>query len=170
METSVLPTPPNDVEPRTAERGRFAGPLLALEVGLCVGAIGGAGYLITERHTAMPAEYLARTPFSSWLVPGALLAICVALPAGVVALGTATGRTFAHASHPLLGLTLMGWIVVQLAVLGPISLLQPTMFAWGLAILLLGLANYREHRRFVNGKTGAEHAPTRSTIHTGGTR
>jgi hypothetical protein len=37
----------------------------------------------------------------------------------------------------------MGWIVVQLIVLGPVSLLQPAMFAWGLVTLLLGAANYR---------------------------
>jgi hypothetical protein len=37
----------------------------------------------------------------------------------------------------------MGWIVVQVAVIGPISLLRPVMFAWGLAILLFSAANYR---------------------------
>ena len=52
-------------------------------------------------------------------------------------------RTYAHARHPLLGLTLMGWIVVQSIVLGAVSLLQPAMFVWGLVIPLLGAANYR---------------------------
>jgi hypothetical protein len=143
METSVLPTLSTGVEPRRSDRGRFASLLLVLEVGLCIGATGGAAYLITESHTAMTADYLARTPFSSWTIPGLLLALCVALPAGVVAAGAATRRTYAHVGHPLVGLTLIGWIVVQVAVLGPISLLQPAMVAWGLAILLLGLANYR---------------------------
>jgi hypothetical protein len=91
----------------------------------------------------MPASMLARTPFPTWVVPGLLLALCVAVPAGVVAFGAATRRTYAHPGHPLLGLTLMGWILVQVAVIGPVSALQPVMFAWGLAILLLGWLNYR---------------------------
>ena len=143
METSALPAAGLNIASPRAERGRFARSLLGLEVGLCVGAAGGAWHLIAEPHTAMPAAYLSRTPFSSWIAPGALLALCVALPAGVVAFGTTTRRTYAHAGHPALGLTLMGWIVVQLIVLGPASLLQPAMFAWGLVILLLGAANYR---------------------------
>ena len=143
METSVLPAAGSDIASPRPDRGRFARCLLGLEVGLCIGAAGGAWYLIAEPHTAMLTDYLARTPFSSWIVPGLLLALCVALPAGVVAFGTATRRTYAHAGHPVLGLTLMGWIVVQLIVLGPMSLLQPAMFVWGLVILLLGAANYR---------------------------
>jgi hypothetical protein len=143
METSVLPAAGLDIASPRADRGRFARSLLVLEVGLCIGAVGGAWHLIAEPHTAMPADYLPRTPFPSWIVPGVLLALCVGLPAGVVAFGTTTRRTYAHAGHPMLGLTLMGWIVVQLIVLGPVSLLQPAMFAWGLVILLLGAANYR---------------------------
>ena len=143
MKTTVLTVAGSDIGSRRADRGRFARLLLGFEVGLCVGATGGAGYLITDPYTALPPDYLVRTPFSSWMVPGSLLALCIALPAGVVAFGTATRRSYAHAGHPLLGLTLIGWIVVQLAVLGPISLLQPAMFGWGLAILVLGAANYR---------------------------
>ncbi|HEU0237939.1 MAG TPA: hypothetical protein VFR11_01495 [Micromonosporaceae bacterium] len=143
MGTSVLPTAHAS---HRGERGRYARVLLGLEIALCVGAAGGADYLISEPHTAMPAEYLSRTPFSSWTIPGVLLAVCVAVPAGVVAFGAATRRTFVHVGHPLVGLTLIGWIVVQVAVLGPISVLQPAMFACGLAIGLLGVDNYRGAR------------------------
>jgi hypothetical protein len=168
METSVLPTGHNGIAPRRDGRGRFAGPLLGLETALCAGAVGGAGYLISEPHAAMPAEYLARTPFSSWTVPGVLLALCIAVPAGVVAFGAATRRRYAHAGHPLVGLTLMGWIIVQFAVLGPISLLQPAMFACGLAIGWLGLANYREARRRRAVSAPDQQPPTRSTASSGG--
>jgi hypothetical protein len=94
-----------DVGSPGTDQGCFAGVLLGLEVGLCVGAAGGAYHLITTSHTAMPVDVLARTPFPSWTIPGYLLALCVALPAGVVAFGTATRRAYAHVGHPLLGLT-----------------------------------------------------------------
>jgi len=143
MGTTMLPTRGPDVRSEESGRGRFARALLTLETGLCAAAAGGAYYLVTTPHDAMPASALARTPFSTWVVPGVLLAVCVAAPAGVVAFGAAARRAYAHAGHPLLGLALMGWIVVQVAVIGPVSWLQPAMFAWGLAILVLGSANYR---------------------------
>ena len=65
MDTSVLPAAGLGIASPRADRGRFARCLLGLEVGLCVGAAGGAWYLSAEPHTAMPADYLARTPFSS---------------------------------------------------------------------------------------------------------
>lgn len=143
MRTDTRTAASSDLGARGVDRDRFARVLLGLEIGLCVGAAGGAYHLITAPHTAMPADVLARMPFSSWIGPGVLLALCVALPAGVVAFGSAARRVYAHAVHPVLGLVLMGWIMVQLAVIGLISWLQPAMFAWGLAILLLGAANYR---------------------------
>jgi hypothetical protein len=141
MKTTMSAHP--NVRSMRADRGRFARMLLALEVGLAVGGFGGAYHLITAPHDAMPADVLARTPFSSWVIPGFLLALCVAVPAVVVAYGTATRRTYAHVGHPMLGVALMGWIVVQILVIGPTSWLQPAMFGWGLAILGLGAVNYR---------------------------
>lgn len=143
MGTTPLPARQTDISPGEPGRGRFARVLLALEAGLCVSATGGAAYLMAMPHDAMPARLLARTPFATWIIPGALLALCVAVPAGVVAFGTATRRAYAHVGHPLLGLILMGWILAQLAVIGPSSALQPVMFAWGAALLVLGAANYR---------------------------
>jgi hypothetical protein len=170
MDTSVLPTARAGIAPHRGSQGPFARLLVGLEMALFVGAAGGAGYLMGEPHTAMPANYLTRTPFSSWTVPGVLLALCIAVPAGVVAFGTATRRGYALVGHPLLGVTLMGWIVVQLAVLGPISLLQPAMLAYGLAIALLGLANHREVRlrRSINARD--QEPSTGSTATSGGKR
>lgn len=143
MGTTGVTVHGKDVRPVRAGRGRFAGTLLTLETGLCVAAAGGAFYLVTTPHDAMPASALARTPFPTWVMPGVLLAVCVAVPAGVVAFGTAARRAYAHPGHPLLGLVLMGWIAGQVAVIGPVSWLQPVMFAWGLALAVLGSANYR---------------------------
>jgi hypothetical protein len=152
METMTPVHAPHVRSTRT-DRGRFAGTLRALEVGLCVAAFGGAAYLISSPHTAMTPESLARTPFSSWLVPGFLLAACVAVPAAVVAYGSVTRRTYAHVGHPLVGVALIGWIVVQLVVIGPVSWLQPVMAGWGLVILVLGVAHYRRWHPGKDGET-----------------
>jgi len=143
MQTTMTPAHDSGIRPIRAGRGRFARILFVLEVALSIGAFGGALYLITNPRSAMTAEALSRLPFSTWTIPGNLLAVCVAVPSAVVAVGAATRRAFAHIGHPLVGAALTGWILVQVAVIGPVSWLQPVMFAWGLVILILGSADYR---------------------------
>jgi hypothetical protein len=126
---------------KSAGRGRFGRTLIGLELALAVAAAGGGLQLaVIAPHDAMPAETLARTPFSSWVWPGVLLILTVAVPAAVVGIGAWARRPFAVPGHPVVGGLLIGWIVVQIAVIGPVSVLQPVMFCWGLAILALGLA------------------------------
>jgi hypothetical protein len=42
-------------------------------------------------------------------------------------------------AHVAVGAALMGWIVVQMVIIGLTSWLQPLMFAWGTVILALAL-------------------------------
>jgi hypothetical protein len=131
-------------EPGTVQRGRFTRTLIVLELALSVGAIGGALNLVVfAARDAMPADLLARTPFSSWVWPGIALMLTVAVPAAIVAIGAWVGRPFAHVGHPLVGMILIGWIIVQVWVIGPVSALQPVMAIWGLLITVLGASNYR---------------------------
>jgi hypothetical protein len=124
-------------------RGRFAGTLITLEAALALCAFGGAAYLVLRPHDAMPADLLARTPFGSWVWPGLVLALAVAVPAAATALGGVLRRAWAHVAHPLVGLVLVGWIVVQVAVIGFVAGLQPIMAVCGLVIAVLGWLNYR---------------------------
>src|ERR1041384_1829785 len=117
---------------------------MTLELLLCIAAAGGGAWLVVfAPHDAMPADILARTPFSSWAWPGLFLIATVALPAGLVAAGAIAGRAWSHLGHLAVGLILLGWIGVQVLVIGPVSALQPVMAAWGLAIAALGAAHYR---------------------------
>lgn len=129
------------------ERGRFAAVLVTLEALLSACALGGAIYFFSRQRDAMPAEILARTPFGSWVWPGVLLALIVAVPSAVVAVGAVARKPWAHAGHAIVGVVLMGWIIVQVAFVGFIAGLQPLMFLWGLVIALLGAANYRRWHR-----------------------
>jgi hypothetical protein len=140
----------------TRPRGRYGRTLIGLEIALAVAAAGGGVDLaVVAPHDAMPADLLARTPFSSWVWPGVFLTATVAVPAAVVAGGALARRAYAHAGHPLLGVIVLGWIAVQLIVIGPTSFLQPFIAAWGALLLGLGAVNYREwHSRW--GATDAE--------------
>ena len=129
------------------ERGRFASALVTLEALLSACALGGAIYFFARQQDAMPSDILARTPFSNWVWPGVLLALIVGVPSAVVAFGAAARKPWAHAGHPLIGALLMGWIIVQVALVGFIAGLQPLMFLWGLMIAVLGAANYRRWHR-----------------------
>ena len=127
---------------------RLTRTLIALELLLCVAAVcGGVQLAAVAPHDAMPADALARTPFSSWVWPGIFLIATVAVPAGAVAAGALARRAWSHVGHVAVGLLLVGWIAVQVAVIGSVSALQPVMAGWGLAIAALGAADYRRRPR-----------------------
>jgi hypothetical protein len=110
----------------------------------------------------MPAAVLARTPFTSWIWPGVLLVLIVAMPAALVAIGAWRGDAFAHVGHPIVGVALIAWVIIQIAVIGPISLLQPAMAGWGGVILSLGLINFRQWRPQIQ-RQGKSEPPLRPT-------
>lgn len=106
---------------------------------------GGLG-LITDSWQ-LPAPWLVRTPFSSWVGPGWLLIGLVAVPhllaaASVVLvprrpqLGIVAGM--------LAGGSLLVWIAVQVTLLQVYFFLQPVIFAVGL--VEIGLALWWRHR------------------------
>lgn len=104
-------------------------------------------------------------PFHDYLIPGIILAGALGLGPLLVAVGLVTlpdwpwlellnacKRKEMHWSWlaaALLGAALMIWILVQVAIIGPGSWLQPFYFAVGLLILLLCFApSVRAHLRF----------------------
>lgn len=82
-------------------------------------------------------------PFESPLLGGIALAVVVALPMTLTAVATVTRRRWSDLGHLVAGSALMGWIVVQVAIIGLNSWLQPVMFAWGAVILGLGVVHRR---------------------------
>ncbi len=77
------------------------------------------------------------------MLGGAALMLIVALPAAIAVGGALCRRPWARVLHPLVGGLLMGWIVVQVGVIGLESWLQPVMFVWGAVLALLGTRNFR---------------------------
>lgn len=116
--------------------------LMALEVILAVGALGGAVALASGFIDL--GEATGRLPFGSPVFAAmALGGINGLFPAAVVA-GTLRRRPWTRWGHRAVGVLLMGWIVVQVYLLGPpIHWLQALYFCYGLAIALLAVWAHR---------------------------
>lgn len=134
------PTRTESASPRAGTGTRRA--LLWLESLLAVGAYAGAVGLITGGvDLGAAADDL---PFGSLAFGGwALLVVNGVLPT-VVVIGALARRPWATPGHLAVGLALIGWIVVQVGVLGwPPNGLQILYFGWGWAILGLAITHRR---------------------------
>ena len=101
--------------------------LIAVEALVAVGAAYGGVGLIADNAIGMLPEWLARTPFTSWLWPGVFLLLVVAVPMTVAAAAELTRRSFAYLASLGAGAAQIGWIVVQWWVMQRFFFLQPVM-------------------------------------------
>lgn len=110
--------------------------LIGLHGFTAVGALyGGIGLMTTGLQ--IPAEWLAPTPFDSWVIPGIALLTIVAAPMTVGLIAQWRQWPTADRWSLLAGLLLVGWIVVQVLIIQRFHPLQPTMFVIGAAITAL---------------------------------
>lgn len=132
---STLHTTKNNWGLRTA--------LLALDLLVGLTAVTG-GIAILLSAVQMPGEWLRHTPFSSYLVPGMVLAVIVGGSALVAVIAMMVRSVWDALASLVAGVILVGWIVSEVAMLGLQSGLQPFYFVIGL--LMIGLAT----RLFMN--------------------
>jgi hypothetical protein len=106
-----------------------------------LGVAGGIPMILdpSGKTSGFDLDWLAGSPFTDYLIPGLVLLIVNGL--GSVAAGMATLRSFARAAELAiaLGVFLMVWIIIQVAVIGLSSWMQPLFFAIGLTEGALGL-------------------------------
>jgi hypothetical protein len=81
---------------------------------------------------------LRHLPVDTWVLPGVALAVLIALPYAIAGLLVAIGHSTARAVSFLAGGILVGWIVIQIALIQQYFFLQPVMGLCGL--LTIGLA------------------------------
>ena len=132
---------------------------VGLEIFLGLGALFGGVALVLapDGHLlGMPTSLLAGSPFSSFLVPGIVLFTLVGL-APVLAAGITVRR---HALAPMaaigVGLTLIGWVCVEMVVLaGPGSLAWALYLVLGACIAAIGVAWWRTSASAVAFTDGA---------------
>ncbi len=133
--------------PEQPESNRLERALIALEILLAIGAYAGGWGLISSHWNPdafLSVDELTGTPFSSWLIPGILLVLLNGGLPTAVAVGAMMGKPWARWGHPLVGLVLTSWIVVQVSMIGYGSVLQAIFLAWGVVMLVLGLMLLRE--------------------------
>jgi len=120
---------------------------VALEVLLGIGALAGGGLLTVapDGHLlGMSTRMLAGTPFDSYLVPGIILFTCLGVAPIVVAGITLRRMAIAPLLAVAVGVTLVGWITVEM-----VMLVNPGSLAWafylvlGTCIATLGAAWWR---------------------------
>lgn len=116
--------------------------LIALEVLIAANAIYGGLGLIGS-GLGMPQEWLADTPFDSWVLPGVALLIVIAVPMTIAAGAEITRATWAYRMSVTAGVLQIGWIVAQVLVLRRYFFLQPVLFVLGSLVILLAWLAHR---------------------------
>jgi hypothetical protein len=126
---------------------RVARLVIGLEIFLGLGALCGGGALILapDGHLlGMPSKLLAGSPFSSFLVPGIILFTLVGLAPLMAAAITARRQAFAPLAAVAVGLTLIGWVSVEMVVLAGLgSLAWAFYLVLGACIAAIGVAWWR---------------------------
>ena len=111
-------------------------PLLAgLQLFAAVNALGGGYYALTGARD-VPREWLEGTPFEDYTIPGILLLIGAGVMVVAATMVLLRARSASVVSGGA-GALLVIWIIVQVAMIGYVSWMQPVSFAAGLAITAL---------------------------------
>jgi hypothetical protein len=127
--------------------------LMATLLFQAVSAIGGGYGLVADPSGAgmqMPLELLAGSPFNDYFIPGLILLVVLGIGPLVVLYGLWTRRAWGWYGAILVGLALMIWIVVQIALLGYMAW-PPLQLVYGLlGLVIAGLALLPPVRTFYN--------------------
>lgn len=119
--------------------------LIVIDAFVALTAIGGGIALVTGLEAQrFSLEMLQRTPFSSYTVPGLLLAVVVGGSAALATVATLVGRAGGFFSL-VAGIVLSGWIVGEVLVFKHPSRPDATeaiYFALGLAMVVLGTVDW----------------------------
>jgi hypothetical protein len=107
---------------------------------LAVGAVNafGGGYYGVSGAEGVPTKWLEGSPFRDYFVPSLILLIVVGgsfiFASYAVFAGLRIGRLATFAA----GGIVLGWLAVQVAIIGYVSWMQPTTVIAGVLVLVLG--------------------------------
>jgi hypothetical protein len=150
---------------RSGGRGPLGIGLFAIDAFAAVSAVGGGIALMAGLESArFPCDWLRGTPFSSYVIPGLILAVAVGGSATVAAAATLRSPRAGTMASLLAGVVMMGWIVGEFLILNQPS--RPTWtevvyFSVGVTMALLGLLGlevWRIDRKQTNSTSERVHA------------
>ncbi len=112
--------------------------LLTLELFVTFWAFAG-GIGVMGGGLDLPSDWLDGTPFSSYFFPGLILFVVVGGSMLAASLAVWSRNLFAGPASLAVGSILLIWITVQVVLIGYRSWMQPTFFAFGLAVVALAI-------------------------------
>lgn len=118
-----------------------------------VAALYGGWSLISDptgRELELPADWITRLPFDTYLIPGLILLSANGVLSVIAAVLTILRRPGYERFVILQGMVLMSWILIQVCIVRETAFLHFTMAAIGLSITVLGvilLVNTNNHAR-----------------------
>ena len=110
--------------------------LVALLVVAALNAFGGGIYGMTGAR-GVPLSWLEGSPFANYFGPSLVLFFVVGGWMAMAATALLARFPGARSAALAAGIVLIGWIVVQVAIIGWISWLQPVSAAFGLVLIAL---------------------------------
>jgi hypothetical protein len=105
---------------------------------VALNAFGGGVYGLLGAE-GVPPSWLEGSPFRTYVVPSLVLLVVVGGSAALAAVLVLRGAPMSLTAAVAAGAILLVWIVVQVAIIGWVSWLQPTMAL--AAVAILGLAS-----------------------------
>jgi len=119
--------------------------IIALQFLVMINAFGG-GYYAMSGAPAWDQAWLDGSPFHSFFVPGLVLFVVIGGGMGAAAISWLLKSRIAPWLSLGMGVTLIGWIVIQVSIIGYVSPLQPIFFTAGSAVAGLALVCLRRAR------------------------
>ena len=116
--------------------------LLVLETLSGVSAVlGGIGLI--GGWLGLSKSHLEQTPFDSYAIPGLILVFVVGGLLGIAAWMVKSNGKYALEASLTAGFVLLGWIAIQIIMIGLISWLQPILGGAGVTIAVIAVAASR---------------------------
>jgi hypothetical protein len=97
----------------------------------------GGGYYGLSGAPGVPTAWLDGSPFKDYFVPSLVLLVSVGGSCLIAAVAVFAGFQVSRAGALIAGSIVIGWIVVQVGVIGYVSWMQPATAAVGSMILAL---------------------------------
>ena len=133
-------------------------PSSLIQLLVMLNAFGGGYYGLSGAPASIRPGSTAR-PFSSYFIPSLFLFTVIG---GGMAVATAAWILKSRVAPWLslaMGVTLMSWIVVQVAMIGYVSWMQPVSFAAGVAVSALAVVALRAGRQRAGARDGLTFRP-----------